>query len=473
MSLTLVGVNYKTAPIELREKIAISRDDLAETTRALAALPGVTECMIVSTCNRVELLAAVDGPQTDISEFLHRQFGLDRDLLAPHIYEQRDREAVRHLFRVAASLDSMVVGEPQILGQVKEAYAVARASGTVAGQLEHLLQSAFAAAKKVRSETEIGSSSVSIASVAVDLARKIFGNLQGRTVFLVGAGKMSELAARHLVQHGAGTILVTNRTQNRAERMAEAFKGRVIPYEEMYDAAVDADIVISSTGAPHPIFLKEHGQRFMQRRKNRPMFFIDIAVPRDVDAAMGKIEGIFVYDIDDLQTVAAAHLAERSRQAGDAETLIAGEVERFHLRQRTVNAAPAIVALQRQAEETRQAELKKLQSRLEGLTAEQQAAVEALTRGLMNKLLHPPMQALKQAAREENQVRIDALCAAWQLEIESPADAGRESSEMTAKAEMPETTAVHISPSPAPKADAETGENVAESVAQAGAETRR
>jgi glutamyl-tRNA reductase len=214
MTLTLIGVNYKTAPIELREKIAISRDDLPETTRALAAVPGVTECMIVSTCNRVELLAAVETPEADLTGFLHRHFGLDPAILQPHIYQQRDQDAVRHLFRVAASLDSMVVGEPQILGQVKEAFAVARASGTIAGQLEHLLQSAFAAAKKVRTETEIGSSSVSIASVAVDLARKIFGSLQGRTVFLVGAGKMSELAARHLVQQGAGTILVTNRTQS-------------------------------------------------------------------------------------------------------------------------------------------------------------------------------------------------------------------------------------------------------------------
>jgi glutamyl-tRNA reductase len=477
MTLTLVGVNYKTAPIELREKIAISRDDLAEATRSLAALPGVTECMIVSTCNRVELLAAVDGPQTDITEFLHCHFGLDRDLLAPHIYEQRDHEAVRHLFRVAASLDSMVVGEPQILGQVKEAFAVARASGTIDGQLEYLLQSAFAAAKKVRSETEIGSSSVSIASVAVDLARKIFGNLQGRTVFLVGAGKMSELAARHLVQQGAGTILVTNRTQARAERIADAFKGRVIPYEEMYDAAVDADIVISSTGAPHPIFRREHGQRFMQRRKNRPMFFIDIAVPRDVDAAMGKIEGIFVYDIDDLQAVAAAHLAERSRQAGDAEALIAGEVERFHQRQRAVNAAPAIVALQKQAEETRQAELKRLQSRLEGLTPEQQAAVEALTRGLMNKLLHPPMQALKQAAREDNQVRIDALCAAWQLDVDSSQEAGGESAAVASASDPAGTVSASAVArnlaDAATKIDEKVNESVSESVTQAEVETHK
>jgi glutamyl-tRNA reductase len=421
MTLTLIGINYKTAPIELREKIAISREDLPETTRALAAVPGVSECMIVSTCNRVELLAAVESPDTDLTGFLHRHFGLDPALLQPHIYQQRDQDAVRHLFRVAASLDSMVVGEPQILGQVKEAFAVARASGTIAGQLEHLLQSAFAAAKKVRTETEIGSSSVSVASVAVDLARKIFGSLQGRTVFLVGAGKMSALAARHLVQQGAGTILVTNRTQERARLMAEEFNGRVIPFDQLYDAVSEADIVISSTGAPHPIFRREHGQAFMHRRRNKPMFFIDIAVPRDVDPAMGKLEGIFVYDIDDLQAVAAAHMAERSRVASDAETLIAREVDRFQQKQRTVNVAPAIVAMQQQAEEIRKAELRKIQSRLGTLSPEQVAAVEALTRGLVNKFLHPPMQALKQAAREGNSARVDALCEAWSVPVSGEA----------------------------------------------------
>jgi glutamyl-tRNA reductase len=417
MTLTLIGVNYKTAPIELRERIAISREDLPETTRALAAVPGVTECMIVSTCNRVELLAAVESPDADLTGFLHRHFGLDPALLQPHIYQQRDQDAVRHLFRVAASLDSMVVGEPQILGQVKEAFAVARASGTVAGQLEHLLQSAFAAAKKVRTETEIGSSSVSIASVAVDLARKIFGSLQGRTVFLVGAGKMSELAARHLVQQGAGTILVTNRTQERARLMAAEFNGRVIPFDQLYDAVSEADIVISSTGAPHPIFRREHGPAFMHRRRNKPMFFIDIAVPRDVDPAMGKLEGVFVYDIDDLQAVAAAHMEERTRVASDAETLIAREVERFQQKLRTVNVAPAIVALQQQAEEIRKSELRKMQSRLGTLSPDQGAAIEALTRGLVNKFLHPPMQALKQAAREGNSARVDALCEAWSVPL--------------------------------------------------------
>jgi glutamyl-tRNA reductase len=428
MSLVLIGVNHKTAPIEVRERIAISRDDLPETTRALAAVPGVAECMIVSTCNRVEILAAVESDAAGLAGFLQRHFGLDPALLAPHLYEHRDQEAVRHLFRVAASLDSMVVGEPQILGQVKDAFAVARAAGTVGGQLEHLLQSTFAAAKRVRTETEIGSNSVSIASVAVELARKIFGSLQGRTVFLVGAGKMSELAARHLVQQGAGAILVTNRTLERARRMAESFAGQVIPFEQLYEAASQADIVISSTGAPHPIFRREHGQAFMHRRRNRPMFFIDIAVPRDVDPAMGKLEGIFVYDIDDLQAVAAVHMVERSREATDAEALIAAEVERFHQRLLTVNVAPAIVALQHQAEEIRQAELRRAQARLASLNAEQLAAVEALTRGLVNKFLHPPMQALKQAARENDAARLELLCETWSL------PAGAQNSE-TEKAE--------------------------------------
>jgi glutamyl-tRNA reductase len=435
MSLVLIGVNHKTAPIEVRERIAISRDDLPETTRALAAVPGVAECMIVSTCNRVEILAAVEPDAAGLAGFLQRHFGLDPALLAPHLYEHRDQEAVRHLFRVAASLDSMVVGEPQILGQVKEAFAVAHAAGTIGGQLEHLLQSTFAAAKKVRTETEIGSNSVSIASVAVELARKIFGSLQGRTVFLVGAGKMSELAARHLVQQGAGAILVTNRTLERARRMAESFAGQVIPFEQLYDAASQADIVISSTGAPHPIFRREHGQAFLHRRRNRPMFFIDIAVPRDVDPAMGKLEGIFVYDIDDLQAVAAAHMVERSREATDAEALIATEVERFHQRLLTVNVAPAIVALQQQAEEIRQAELRRAQARLGSLNAEQLAAVEALTRGLVNKFLHPPMQALKQAARENDAARLESLCETWSL----PVTAAEQDASNRTEATNPET----------------------------------
>ncbi|HEY1768174.1 MAG TPA: glutamyl-tRNA reductase [Terracidiphilus sp.] len=424
MTLTLIGINHKTAPIALRERVAIGREELAEALRAVAAMPGVAECMIVSTCNRVELLAAVEGPESQLADFFSGHFGIDRSVLAPHLFEYRDKEAVSHLFRMASSLDSMVVGEPQILGQVKEAFAMARATGTVAGQLEHLLQSAFAAAKKARSETGIGSNSVSVASVAVEMARKIFGSLNGRTVFLVGAGKMSGLAARHLVQQGAGAILVTNRTQERARRMAEEFAGSVLPqvidFAQLYDAASEADIVITSTGAPHPIFRPEHGHAFLHRRRNRPMFFIDIAVPRDVDPEMNKLDGIFVYDIDDLQQVAAAHMEERGRQAIDAEAIIASEVERFRQRQRTVNVAPAIVALQRRAEEIRLAEIQRLQGRLGALNAEQLAVLETLTRGLVNKFLHPTMEALKQAAREGDSARLDVLCEEWSVSPAPP-----------------------------------------------------
>ncbi len=422
MTLAIIGVNHKTAPIALREQIAMGRDELPEATRALAATPGVTECMIVSTCNRVELLAVIDGHNTQLTNFFHSHFGIKHEALLPYLFEYRDKEAVSHLFRMAASLDSMVVGEPQILGQVKEAFAVARAAGTVSSELDHLLQGAFGAAKKVRSETGIGSNSVSIASVAVDMARKIFGSLEGRTVFLVGAGKMSELAARHLVQQGAGAILVSNRTEERARALAGQFNGRLIRFEQLYETASEADIVISSTGAPLPIFRREHGQAFLHRRRNRPMFFIDIAVPRDVDPEMNKLDGIFVYDIDDLQQVAASHMEERSRQAVDAESMIAAEVERFHQRRRTVNAAPAIVALQRKAEEIRVAEIERIHSRLGTLSGDQLAAVEALTRGLVNKFLHPPMQALKQAAREGDSARLDALCDAWSVPAPGPVE---------------------------------------------------
>ncbi len=415
MTLALIGVNHKTAPIAVREKVAIRRDDMPEILRALAARPGVTECMIVSTCNRVEILAALEGPDVSLGNFLADCSGLDQTELAEHLFEYRDKEAVSHLFRMAASLDSMVVGEPQILGQVKEAFAAARDAGTVAGQLGYLLQCTFAAAKKARSETGIGANSVSIASVAVEMARKIFGSLEGRTVFLVGAGKMTVLAARHLLQQGAGKILVSNRTRERAERIAEEFDGTVIDFDKLYEAAPEADIVISSTGAPEAIFRPEHGHAFLHKRRNRPMFFIDIAVPRDVDPKLNDLDGIFVYDIDDLQQVAASHMQQRSRQAVDAESLIAAEVERFHQKQRTVNVAPAIVALQKRAEEIRQSELARMSAKLGTLTAEQKAVVEALTRGLVNKFLHPPMQALKQAAREGDAVRLEAVCNEWSV----------------------------------------------------------
>jgi glutamyl-tRNA reductase len=409
--LVLLGINHNTAPIEVRERLAIPSTRLADATRTLLHQPGIREGLILSTCNRVELLTLQDDseaaqPQTktDLLRFLYEYFAVPPSDIQPHLYEHRDREAVRHLFRVASSLDSMVVGEPQILGQVKESYTIAREVGAVSTHLESLLQRTFTVAKKIRSETQIGSSSVSIASVAVDLARKIFGSLQGKTVLLVGAGKMSELAARHLIEHGASSILVVNRTQSRAEKIAETFASltvftEAIPFDDLYAQTPRADIVITSTGAPQKIFGRSHGQHFLHARRNRPMFFIDIAVPRDVDPRMNEVEGCFVYDIDDLQQVAAANLADRSREAAAAETIVSREVDKYHERLQSRDAVPAIKALQQQAEAIREAELLRSQSKLAALTPEQREAVDALTRSLTAKLLHPQLTALRESTR--------------------------------------------------------------------------
>jgi glutamyl-tRNA reductase len=410
--LVLLGINHNTAPIEVRERLAIPAGRLADATRTLLHQPGIREGLILSTCNRVEIVtlqddaAATENNKADLLRFLHEYFAVPPHTLQPHLYEFREREAVRHLFRVACSLDSMVVGEPQILGQVKESYTIAREVGAVSNQLDTLLQRAFSVAKRVRSETQIGSSSISIASVAVDLARNIFGSLQGKTVLLVGAGKMSELAARHLIQQGAANILVANRTQSRAEKIAAEFSGpavhtEAIPFDEIYTQADRADIVITSTGAPQKLFGRSHGQHFLQRRRNRPMFFIDIAVPRDVDPGMNDVEGCFVYDIDDLQQVAAANLADRSREAAAAETIVSNEVEKYQQRLQSRDAVPAILALQQNAEVIREAELARSAKRLAALTPEQREAVEALTRSLTAKLLHPQLTALRESARKK------------------------------------------------------------------------
>ena len=421
MKLVLLGINHKTAPVEVRERLAIPASRLADATRTLAHQPGVREGMILSTCNRVELVTAQEGDDSvsaDLLTFLHQYFALPPSLVEPHLYEYREREAVRHLFRVASSLDSMVVGEPQILGQVKAAYTAAREVGAVQHELEGLLQRTFAVAKKVRHETQIGATSVSIASVAVELAQKIFGSLQGKTVLLVGAGKMSELSARHLMQQGVAQVLVANRTYERAVEMATHFGGRAVPFENIYTHAAAADIVITSTGSPEPIFRAEHGRQFLQAHKNRPMFFIDIAVPRDVAPEMNKLEGIFLYDIDDLQSVAATNMAERSKEAQAAENIVLREVDRFQLRMQSLDAVQTVVALQQSAEQMRAAEMLRVRSKLAGLTEEQNAAVEALTRGLMKKFLHAPLSAVKQAAQEGDTEALRTLRKGFHLEDE-------------------------------------------------------
>lgn len=409
MRFLVTGLNHKTAPIELRERLAIGREALPAATQALLAEPGVEEAMILSTCNRVEVLVSHNGVEPQLPEFLAEHFSVDLGSLAPHLYHYQDEEAVRHMFRVAASLDSMVVGEAQILGQVKHSWTVARELGAMRGPLDKLVQSAFTAAKRVRTETEIGSSSVSIASVAVDLARRIFGALEGKRILLIGAGKMSELAARHLMQNGADSLMVANRTYERAVRMAEQFLGEAIRFEELQARAPEADIIVTSTGSSGQIFGVAEAQEILHRRRNRPVFIIDIAVPRDVDPHVNRLEGMFLYDIDDLQSVAVSNLVDRGREAEKAEAIIAEETERFRRRIRTIDIAPAIVEVQGTAEVLRQAELHRQRHLLQSLTAEQQAAVESLTRGLMSKFLHLPLQAMKSAAREGDAAALETI----------------------------------------------------------------
>ena len=399
MNFQLIGINHKTAPVEVRERLAIPEPRLPEALKRLSEHPGVDEGLILCTCNRVELWAQTRNGGADLRAFLRDYFSLDPSNYESHLYEYREQEAIRHLFRVAASLDSMVVGEPQILGQVKEAYATARAVGAVHSQLDLLLTRAFAVAKRVRNETAVGSSAVSVASVAVELAKKIFGALDGKQVYLVGAGKMSELAARHLLAHGAAAIFVANRTYDRATQLAARFNGEAIRFEEIYNTCDRADIVITSTGAPHAIFRREHGELFLSRRKNRPMFFIDIAVPRDVDPEMNKLDGIFVYDIDDLQQAVSSHVADRKKEAERAEIIVNMEVERFQSRVQALDVVPTIVSLQDHLETIRQAEIDRVRGRLGPLSTEQEIALEKLTRGIINKIMHTPITTLKTAAR--------------------------------------------------------------------------
>ncbi|HEY1744567.1 MAG TPA: glutamyl-tRNA reductase [Granulicella sp.] len=409
-SLLLLGVNHTTAPLDVRERLAIPVSRLADATRTLAHQPGVREALILSTCNRVELLTVQDEvvaaavPPMGMLRFLHDYLNLPANEIEPHVYEFREREAIRHLFRVASSLDSMVVGEPQILGQVKESWTVAREVGAVKSTLDPLLQRAFSVAKKVRTETQIGSSTVSIASVAAELARKIFGSLSGKTVLIVGAGKMSDLAARHLIQQGATTLLVSNRTEARAEKIADSLRTPaittgVIPFDQLHEQSHRADIVITSTGAGH-VFTPAHARALLHRRRNRPIFFIDIAVPRDVAPEINNLEGCFVYDMDDLQQVAAQNQAVRSREAEAAESIVSREVERYGERLAQAPATEAIKQLLLDAETLRQQELTRTAQRLspQPLTPEQLAAIDALTKSLTAKLLHPQIAALREAA---------------------------------------------------------------------------
>jgi glutamyl-tRNA reductase len=398
MKLLLTGVSHRTAPVEVRERLAFPEESLALALAALKACSSVGEAVILSTCNRVEIVVTTeDGadPRAIVDAFLAGQKSVALGSLEPHIYRRQGRDAIHHLFRVAASLDSMVVGEPQILGQLKTAYAAAKASGALCGWLDGLYERAFRVAKRVRSETGIGQMAVSVSYAAVELARKIFGSLESRTIMLVGAGKMSELAARHLRRSGAAHVFVTNRTPERAAEMAALFQGTPVEYTRFVAMLPEVDIVIASSGAPHYILHKEDMQRVIAARRNRPMFLIDIAVPRNIDPAVNELDNIFLYDIDDLEEVVHANLRERLKEAERAEALVAEEVDRTMARLKVAEVAPIIVGLQEQLEQIRASELDKVRRRYGPFTPQQEEALEALTHGIVNKIAHGPITALR------------------------------------------------------------------------------
>ncbi len=420
MRFLITGLNHRTAPVEVREKVAFDPNALGSALNDLVGRQGVQEGVILSTSNRVEIAVTSENgfdPRDAVDRFLSDSRRVPFGDIEPHLYHLRDEEAIHHLFRVAASLDSMVVGEPQILGQLKAAYAAGKAQGTVSGFLEQVLTRAFGVAKRVRSETGIGENAVSVSYAAVELAREIFGSLENRKVLIVGAGKMSELAARHLHRSGATRIFVTNRTHERARELADVFKGAIVEYDRLIPTLHEMDIVITSSGAPHYILKKSDMRRVIDARRNRPMFLIDIAVPRNIEPAVNEIDNVFLYDIDDLQRVVESNVGERKKRAEQAEEIISLEVERLLARLKAREVAPTIVSLQEQLEQLRQAEVARVRGKFGNLTPQQEEALDALTRGLINKIAHGPISEMrKQASGPEGVSFIEAIRKAFRLE---------------------------------------------------------
>jgi len=399
MQLAIVGLSHKTAPVEIRERLAFNDGALRRALASLVGREDVTEAMILSTCNRVEVVAESPDDRL-IREFLCEFHQIPHDAVSKHLYSFRNADAIRHVFRVAASLDSMIIGEPQILGQVKEAYRIAADAGTVGMHLSALMNRAFAVAKKVRSETGISASAVSISYAAVELARKIFGDLSGKTVMIIGASKMGELAAKHLKRNGVSSVLVTNRTFERAVEVAKVFEGAAIPFEHFTEHMDHADIVISSTGAPHFIISRSLAEVVIHKRKNKPIFFIDIAVPRDIDPSVNEIDNAFLYDIDDLQQVIDANLKERMKEASRAEEIIDSEVEAFCRKMQSREVVPTIVQLREGLEKLRREEIERNRRYLQDLSPDQQEAIDHITKSMVNKILHTPIEELKKMAHD-------------------------------------------------------------------------
>jgi glutamyl-tRNA reductase len=423
MKLLLTGLSHKTAPIHLREKLALPESELPDALHELQNL-GASEAMILSTCNRVEIaLTSPDHQEPSvIAERFLKTWQGSAAAFEGHLYRLEAREAIQHLFRVAASLDSMVVGEPQVLGQLKSAYAIAKTEGAVGGLLEQVLTRAFNVAKRVRTETGIGQMAVSVSYAAVELARKIFGSLKGRSVMIIGSGKMGELAAKHLHRSGAKRIFVTNRTWERAQEMAALFQGQAIEYTRFASMLHEVDIVIASSAAPHYIITRDDMQRVIAARRNQPIYLIDIAVPRNIDPTVNEIEGVFRKDIDDLEGVVNANIQERSKQAEQAEAIVLDEVERLISRLKLEEVTPTIISLQEQFENIKVAEVARALRRMPStLTPEQQrqvaAQMEAMAKSIVNKIAHLPISALRHnAGQPDGDQFLDAVRKVFHLQ---------------------------------------------------------
>lgn len=404
MPIVLVGMNHKTAPVAIRERLAFSCDDPSRAMAGVRDLPHLREVLYLSTCNRVEVLAHLTDETRGIEglrNFIFSHGNLSEEELETCLYVYRGDMAARHLFRVASSLDSMVMGEPQILGQVKEAYRLSVVQKTSGILINKLLHHAFRVAKRVRTETAIASNAVSVSYAAVALAKKIFGRLEGKTVLLVGAGEMSELAARHLLKNGVSQIVVANRTFENAVRLAEEFQGIPAGFDSLEERLKEADIVISSTGSPGFIITGDMARRALRRRKNRLLFLIDIAVPRDIDPAAGEIDNVYLYNIDHLQEIVDDNVKNRMREAEKAERIVEEEVVRFAEWRNTLEVVPTIRSLKDRADDIIQGEMEKSLSWIRDLREEDRKRMEIMVHSVVNKILHEPVTSLKDVSQHD------------------------------------------------------------------------
>jgi glutamyl-tRNA reductase len=405
MNIILIGMNHKTAPLDIRERLSLACGDDINPLKEIMKIPQIREVMYLATCNRVEVFAHTLDTEVSVErlkEFIFNQGNLSAEEMTRCLYVYFDQDAVRHLFRVASSIDSLVMGEPQILGQVKDAYRRSVEHNATGIILNKIIHHAFRTAKRVRTETGIAGNAVSVSFAAVALAKKIFGNLKGKTILLVGAGEMSELAARHLIGNGVDHILIANRTYARAAQMAEHFHGTAIEFDLLPEKLRDVDIVITSTGAPGYVITVPVIEAALRRRKNRLLFLIDIAVPRDIEPAAGDLDNVYLYNIDNLQDIVDENMQNRRNEGEKAEAVIEEEVAKYLEWYNALEVVPTIVSLRQKLESIVKGELARSGSWLQNLTEEEQKYIEILAGSIINKILHDPITGLKEESQDQS-----------------------------------------------------------------------